>query len=167
MEARLSSSLGLPSPDPNLHPPITTDFTSLFTHFNTLTSSTQNPLKTPQNHLCFASTTISADPHPNWLNPNSPKPTKFQITLPFANLTEFQQLKPPKFPKWLKSASKNSPKVQTLMKTCQSSKELLSVQVVVELLVHLLTYAFTHSISSKPKCRPRVLPRYTSTLSTQ
>ncbi|XVF37134.1 hypothetical protein REPUB_Repub19eG0119600 [Reevesia pubescens] len=122
MEARLSVSWGLPSPDPNHPPPITTDFTSLFTHFTILTSSTQTPqkplgLKPPQNHLCFASTSISADPQSNWLKPNSSKLTKFGIPLPFANLTEPQQPKrPPEFPKWLKPTSRNGPKLQTLMK---------------------------------------------------
>ncbi|XVE60159.1 hypothetical protein DITRI_Ditri05aG0105400 [Diplodiscus trichospermus] len=118
MEARLSAVLGLQSPDSNHHPPITTDFTSLFTHFTTLTSSTQNPqkpLKPPQNHLLFASTSISADSQSNLLKPNSPKPRKFRIPLPFANLTESQQPERSKFPKWLKPTSRNSPKVQTLM----------------------------------------------------
>ncbi|XP_017981531.1 PREDICTED: protein MITOFERRINLIKE 1, chloroplastic [Theobroma cacao] len=120
MEARLCASLGLPSPDPNHHPAIATDFTSLFTHFATLTSSTQNPqkpLKPSQNYLSFASTSISADAQSKWLKPNSPKPTELEIPLPFASLTEPQQPEPSKFPKWLKPTPRNSPKVQTLMKS--------------------------------------------------
>ncbi|XP_022768011.1 protein MITOFERRINLIKE 1, chloroplastic [Durio zibethinus] len=102
MEARLSASLGLPSPDPNHHLPITTDFPYLFTHFTPLMSSTQNtqkPLKPSQHNLSFASTSISADPKSNWPKPNSVEPTKFL-----------------KFPKWLEPTSRNSPKVHTLMK---------------------------------------------------
>ncbi|KAG8485181.1 hypothetical protein CXB51_021058 [Gossypium anomalum] len=111
METRLSASLGLPSSDLN-HPPINTNFASLFTHFITLTSSPENhqkPLKPLLHHLSFASASISADPQ-------TAKPTKFRIPLPFANLIESQQPKSPKFPKWLEPRSRNSSKAQTLMK---------------------------------------------------
>ncbi|TYJ21173.1 hypothetical protein E1A91_A08G046900v1 [Gossypium mustelinum] len=111
METRLSASLGLPSSDLN-HPPINTNFASLFTHFITLTSSPENPqkpLKPLLHHLSFASASISADPQ-------TAKPTKFRIPLPFANLIESQQPKSPKFPKWLEPRSRNSSKAQTLIK---------------------------------------------------
>ncbi|KAH1108554.1 hypothetical protein J1N35_012322 [Gossypium stocksii] len=111
METRLSASLGLSSSDLN-HPPINTNFASLFTHFITLTSSPENPqkpLKPLLHHLSFASASISADPQ-------TAKPTKFRIPLPFANLIESQQPKSPKFPKWLEPRSRNSSKAQTLMK---------------------------------------------------
>ncbi|KAK5810807.1 protein MITOFERRINLIKE 1, chloroplastic-like [Gossypium arboreum] len=111
METRLSASLGLPSSDLN-HPPINTNFASLFTHFITLTSSPENPqkpLKPLLHHLSFASASISADPQ-------TAKPTKFRFPLPFANLIESQQPKSPKFPKWLEPRSRNSSKAQTLMK---------------------------------------------------
>ncbi|PPD88636.1 hypothetical protein GOBAR_DD14421 [Gossypium barbadense] len=111
METRLSASLGLPSSDLN-HPPINTNFASLFTHLITLTSSPENPqkpLKPLLHHLSFASASISADPQ-------TAKPTKFRIPLPFANSIESQQPKSPKFPKWLEPRSRNSSKAQTLMK---------------------------------------------------
>ncbi|KAB2037378.1 hypothetical protein E1A91_D03G073800v1 [Gossypium mustelinum] len=111
MEARLSASLGLPSFDLN-HPPVNTDFGSLYSHFITLTSSPKNPqkpLKPLLHHLSFASTSISGDPQPA-------KPTKFRIPLPFSNLTESQQPKSPKFPKWIEPRSRNSSKAQILMK---------------------------------------------------
>ncbi|MBA0632122.1 hypothetical protein Godav_000923 [Gossypium davidsonii] len=111
METRLSASLGLPSSDLN-HPPINTNFASLFTHLNTLTSSPENPQKPFKpllHHLSFASASISADPQ-------TAKPTKFRIPLPFANSIESQQPKSPKFPKWLEPRSRNSSKAQTLMK---------------------------------------------------
>ncbi|KAK8305624.1 hypothetical protein V6Z11_D03G074600 [Gossypium hirsutum] len=111
MEARLSASLGLPSFDLN-HPPVNTDFGSLYSHFITLTSSPKNPqkpLKPLLHHLSFASTSISGDPQPA-------KPTKFRIPLPFSNLTESQQPKSPKFPKLIEPRSRNSSKAQILMK---------------------------------------------------
>ncbi|MFQ6668715.1 hypothetical protein Gotur_034261 [Gossypium turneri] len=111
METRLSASLGLPSSDLN-HPPINTNFASLFTHIITLTSSPENPQKPFKpllHHLSFASASISADPQ-------TAKPTKFRIPLPFANSIESQQPKSPKFPKWLEPRPRNSSKAQTLMK---------------------------------------------------
>ncbi|XP_012473437.1 protein MITOFERRINLIKE 1, chloroplastic [Gossypium raimondii] len=111
METRLSASLGLPSSDLN-HPPINTNFASLFTHLITVTSSPENPQKPFKpllHHLSFASASISADPQ-------TAKPTKFRIPLPFANSIGSQQPKSPKFPKWLEPRSRNSSKAQTLMK---------------------------------------------------
>ncbi|KAK8597360.1 hypothetical protein V6N13_001973 [Hibiscus sabdariffa] len=109
MEARLSASLGLPSPDSNQspRPPINADFPSLFSHFTTLTSyppNSEKPLKPTQHHLSFASASISADSQSDFWKP------MFKSPLPFANLTESRK------PKRLKPTSRNSPKVQTLMK---------------------------------------------------
>ncbi|XP_002526128.2 protein MITOFERRINLIKE 1, chloroplastic [Ricinus communis] len=88
MEANLCASLGLPAPDPynQFNPVIQTDFKNLFTHF-----PSQNPIKTHKKpiikSLPFASNSISS----------TPKST-------------------PNFSKWLKPTSRNSPKVQSLMK---------------------------------------------------
>ncbi|XP_030544054.1 protein MITOFERRINLIKE 1, chloroplastic [Rhodamnia argentea] len=91
MEGRLSASLGLPCPNPNRHQ-IPSEFTSLFTHFNSLVAPPPSrPLETAVHSAAgfnFSSTTLSLD------NPN-----------PLAN-----------FSKWIKPTSRNSPKVQSLMK---------------------------------------------------
>ncbi|KAL4284235.1 hypothetical protein GQ457_16G021300 [Hibiscus cannabinus] len=115
MEARLCASLGLPSLDSNQspRPPLNADFPSLFSHFTTLTSSPPNsekPLNPTQHHLPFASASISADSQSDFWKP------MFKSPLPFANLTESRNPKSLTFPKWLKPTSRNSPKVQTLMK---------------------------------------------------
>ncbi|KAJ0085064.1 hypothetical protein Patl1_08104 [Pistacia atlantica] len=81
METRLSTSLGLPSPDPN-HCPLSTDFNSLFNHLTFNLISTQP-------HKRFASTSLSTtttnDPHQStafkpqkWLKPTSMNPPKAQ-----------------------------------------------------------------------------------------
>ncbi|EOA14472.1 hypothetical protein CARUB_v10027681mg [Capsella rubella] len=105
MEARLSETLGLPSPSRN-HCLVPNDFNSLFTHFSDLTS-VQSPIvrnpkpktktKTSQkltaklgrSNPCFASTSVS--------DPIHTKPGS-------------------EFLKWIKPASRNSPRIQTLMK---------------------------------------------------
>ncbi|XP_065847470.1 protein MITOFERRINLIKE 1, chloroplastic [Euphorbia lathyris] len=94
MEVNLCASLGLPSPHPlnQYNPEIQSDFANLFTHFSIL--STQSPQIPIKNHnkpiiksLPFASNSISSNPKTS-----------------------------PNFSKWLKPTSKNSPKVQSLMK---------------------------------------------------
>ncbi|KAE8718593.1 Protein MITOFERRINLIKE 1 [Hibiscus syriacus] len=116
MEERLSASVGLPSLESNQFPqaPINTDFASLFTRFTTLTSSSPNPKKKKpknlQHHHSFASTSISADSQSDLWKP------KFQIPLPFSNLTDSRKPKSLSFYKCLKPTSRNNPKVQTLMK---------------------------------------------------
>ncbi|XP_058188962.1 protein MITOFERRINLIKE 1, chloroplastic [Rhododendron vialii] len=97
MDTRICTSLGLlsPTPPPHHHHPID-DFNTLFTHLNTLIStSPYNPIPTQHQTnktLQFASTTVSID---NKIE-NPQKPTS--------------QHRP-------KPATKASPKIQTLFKT--------------------------------------------------
>lgn len=106
METRLSASLGLPSPDPN-HYPLRSDFSPLVAHLTTNLLSTHNS-KPIKNESKFASTSLSAESQTafkpsNWFNPTKIHP-------PFAKTNE------PKSSNWLKPASRNSPKIQSLMK---------------------------------------------------
>ncbi|KAJ9146154.1 hypothetical protein P3X46_028458 [Hevea brasiliensis] len=95
MDANICASLGLPSPDPRnqYHPLIQTDFTNLFIHFSPplSTHTLQKPVKT--HNIPIAK------------------------SLPFASNSFSSNLKTtPNFSKWLKPTSRNSPKVQSLMK---------------------------------------------------
>ncbi|KAI5589371.1 hypothetical protein POPTR_005G189600v4 [Populus trichocarpa] len=91
MEANLCASLGLPSPNSQNHhnPAIQTDFTNLFAQFSSLIL-----IK----------------------NPEKPTKTRNKTTLPFASNSLNSQIFAPKSPKWVQSTSRNSPKVQSLMK---------------------------------------------------
>ncbi|XP_010247259.1 PREDICTED: protein MITOFERRINLIKE 1, chloroplastic [Nelumbo nucifera] len=109
MEARLSASLGLPSPNPDYHRSLA-DFDSLFNHFNALISSSNlqgikpnqslekasNNSKSSGNFLTFSSTSMSIEtnltssfvPHENtkprsqkWLNPATKGNTKIQALM--------------------------------------------------------------------------------------
>lgn len=91
MEARFSESLGLPSPNLN-HCHLTTDFNSLFTYFSDRTSA-QLPTVRKK------SLTKSRKPSP-----------------PFASASVSDSNPGPGFLKWMKPASRSSPKIQTLMK---------------------------------------------------
>lgn len=94
MEARLSESLGLPS-SPNLnHCHLTNDFNSLVTYFSDRTSSAQLPTA--------ARTKIKS-------SRRKPSP-------PFASASVSDSDSKPGFLKWMKPASRSSPKIQTLMK---------------------------------------------------
>ncbi|XP_019095939.1 PREDICTED: protein MITOFERRINLIKE 1, chloroplastic-like isoform X2 [Camelina sativa] len=102
MEARLSETLGLPSPNLN-HCHLPRDFNSLFTHFSDLTSVKSPIVREPKpktksprfrasfgrSEALFACTSVSDPIH---ANPGS------------------------EFLKWMKQASRSSPKIQTLMK---------------------------------------------------
>ncbi|KAF2291247.1 hypothetical protein GH714_020930 [Hevea brasiliensis] len=95
MDANICASLGLPSPDPRnqYHPLIQTDFTNLFIHFSPplSTHTLQKPVKT--HNIPIAK------------------------SLPFASNSFSSNLKTtPNFSKWFKPTSRNSPKVQSLMK---------------------------------------------------
>ncbi|KAJ9166783.1 hypothetical protein P3X46_021486 [Hevea brasiliensis] len=95
MEANLCASLGLPSPDPRnqYHPLIDTNFTNLFTHFS-------SPLSTQTPH-----------------NPVKKHNKPITKSLPFASNSLSSNTKStPNFSKWLEPTSRNSPKVQSLMK---------------------------------------------------
>ncbi|KAG6602168.1 Protein MITOFERRINLIKE 1, chloroplastic, partial [Cucurbita argyrosperma subsp. sororia] len=89
METRLSAALGLPPPDPVCYPSLF-EFPTLFSNFDSLLAG--NKVPKDRNH--------------------------FQCPLPFSSLslsTE-QQVFTPKSSNWLKPPSKNSPKIQSLIK---------------------------------------------------
>ncbi|KAL0723970.1 hypothetical protein Bca4012_038569 [Brassica carinata] len=95
MEARLSESLGLPS-SPNLnHCHLTNDFNSLVTYFSDRTSA-QLPAVRRKSVTKIKS---SRKPSP-----------------PFASASVSDSDSAPGFLKWMKPASRSSPKIQTLMK---------------------------------------------------
>uniref|UniRef100_A0A1J3E068 Protein MITOFERRINLIKE 1, chloroplastic n=1 Tax=Noccaea caerulescens TaxID=107243 RepID=A0A1J3E068_NOCCA len=99
MEARLSETLGIPSPNLN-HCHVPNDFNSLFTHFSNLTS-TQNPgIKTKRSRKSpkFSESSTAS----------------FGRSPPFASASVSDSK--PEFLKWIKPASRSSPKIQTLMK---------------------------------------------------
>ncbi|KAF3587248.1 hypothetical protein F2Q69_00025866 [Brassica cretica] len=91
MEARLSESLGLPSPNLN-HCHLTTGFNSFFTYFSDRTSA-QLP-------------TVRKKPLTKSRKPSPP----------FASASVSDSNPGPGFLKWMKPASRSSPKIQTLMK---------------------------------------------------
>ncbi|KAI6689514.1 hypothetical protein NL676_026342 [Syzygium grande] len=108
MEGRLSASLGLPCPTPNHHP-IPSEFATLFAHFTSLVVSPPTPARPPKAAAAaassgllinFSSATLSLD------NPNPPRP-------------------PPNYPKWFRPASRNSPRVRSLMKSLSVAERAL------------------------------------------
>ncbi|XP_030446329.2 protein MITOFERRINLIKE 1, chloroplastic [Syzygium oleosum] len=109
MEGRLSASLGLPCPSPN-HRPIPSEFATLFAHFTSLVVSPPPSRRPPKaaaaaaaaatGLINFSSATLSLD------NPNPPPP-------------------PPNYSKWFKPASRNSPRVRSLMKSLSVAERAL------------------------------------------
>ncbi|CAH2066576.1 unnamed protein product, partial [Thlaspi arvense] len=106
MEARISETLGLPSPNLNqcLLP---NDFNSLLTHFSNLTSSVQIPtVRNPE-----AKTKLSRK-SPKFSESSTGR--SVLLNAPFASASVSDSR--PEFLKWIKPASRSSPKIQTLTK---------------------------------------------------
>ncbi|KAK9271153.1 hypothetical protein L1049_026742 [Liquidambar formosana] len=96
METKLSASLGLPSPNPNHHHLTTsTDFNNLFNHFTTILSTPNPNTPTKKTHKT---------------NKNHKKPMNPNIAFISTTIDTHRPQK------WLKSTSRNSPKVKSLMK---------------------------------------------------
>ncbi|CAN8235742.1 unnamed protein product [Cochlearia groenlandica] len=108
MEARLSETLGLPSPANLNHCHVPNDFNSLFTHFSNLTS-----VQIPE-------TKRKLSRKPPRFSKSAAKSRSVSFHAPFASASSSSSTASDSesgFTKWIKPASRSSPKIQTLMKS--------------------------------------------------
>ncbi|GAV70173.1 Mito_carr domain-containing protein [Cephalotus follicularis] len=115
MKANLCAFMGLSSPNTNHSPPPPTDFTSLFTHFSSILSAQNLPTihhNSTKTHLRFASISLPNKSLKPIKNHNNSIPTSAK----FASNSISIEKSVTKSRNWLKPTSRNSPKVQVLMK---------------------------------------------------
>ncbi|XP_010519383.1 PREDICTED: protein MITOFERRINLIKE 1, chloroplastic [Tarenaya hassleriana] len=118
MEARLSETLGLPSPNPN-HCLPTSDFVSLFTRFTDLTSTRKPVHRNPETETKSVNWFKLSKKSPKSVESagNSGKPIFFGAPFASTSVSDPVTTRPgPDFLKWVKPASRDSPRIQTVMK---------------------------------------------------